>query len=102
LEPSTSDREITILLQGEYDLARAADLRHALLDISVRGPNVTADLSGVTFMDSSALRALLEVRNTLMSEDGSLRLTSVPDSVGVLLDITGMADLFGVDATATL
>ena len=101
LESTIADRDVRISLTGEYDLARAAELRHALLDIEVRSPHVTADLTEVTFLDSSALRALLEVRKTLVAEGGSLRLASVPHAVSVLLDITGMTDLFGVSGEAS-
>ena len=91
-----TDRTVRVALSGEYDIGRAADLRHALLDIDVRGPEVIADLSDVTFMDSSALRALLEVRRALTSEGGTLTIVAVPGPVGVLLDITGTRDLFDV------
>jgi anti-sigma B factor antagonist len=99
LDPSTetTDDEITVVLDGEYDIARAADLRHQLLDPDLATPNVAVDLTDVAFMDSSALRALLEVRSTLTDRGGSLRLASVPPAIAVLLDITGTADLFGVD-----
>jgi anti-sigma B factor antagonist len=99
LDPATGppDHEVTVALDGEYDISRAADLRHQLLDIDLRSPNLTADLSGVTFMDSSALRALLEVRTAIMNDGGTLRLASVPPAIAVLLDITGTAELFGVD-----
>jgi anti-sigma B factor antagonist len=94
---SSPSSDVTVALKGEYDVARASDLRHALLDIDVRGPNVIADMSEVTFVDSSALRALIEAQRALEAEGGSLRLAEVPRGVSRLLVLTQTGHLFGLD-----
>ena len=99
MDPSSSSpsSDVTIALEGEYDMARASDLRHALLDIDVRGPHVIADMSEVTFVDSSALRALLEAQRALEGEGGSLTLAEVPPGVARLFLVTQTGHLFGLD-----
>jgi anti-anti-sigma factor len=54
-------------LDGELDLATAGDLGAALSTRELRHPLVL-DFSGVSFMDSSGLRALLEA---VRSRDGN-------------------------------
>jgi anti-anti-sigma factor len=47
-------------LEGELDLATSQDLLTAIRDHPGGDEPLTLDFSGVTFMDSSGLRALLE------------------------------------------
>ena len=93
----TNDHAVVVELGGEYDVARASDLLDSLLPQDRSSSHVIADRGAVTIMDSSALRALLEARNALIAEGGSLRLTAVPELVAVLLDITRTAELFELD-----
>ena len=94
-DPWTIDAE-PVRLSGEFDIATAADLRHALTD-DTEAAVVVADFAEVTFVDSSALRALLEVRQQLEQQGRSLRLVNHPEQVATLLRITDTAQLFGVD-----
>jgi anti-anti-sigma factor len=87
---------LTVVLAGEYDIARTAELRDALLGPHRAESEVVADLSGVTFMDSTALRSLLEVRTELERRGATFRLINPGRMVARLLDISGTAALFGV------
>lgn len=84
-----------VRLSGEYDIATAADLRHALTD-DTDAPVVVADFAAVTFLDSSALRALLEVRQQLAGQGRTLELVNLPQQVAVLLRITETERLFDI------
>lgn len=57
-----TDAERTVLVAtGEFDVANAAALRHALFaQVRSGTPSVALDASGVTFFDSSGLGALIE------------------------------------------
>ena len=90
-----SDHEV-VPLRGDFDIATAADLRHALTDDTV-APTVVADFRDVTFVDSSALRALLEERAHLADQHRSLRLVHLPDQVATLLRLTDTARLFQIE-----
>jgi anti-sigma B factor antagonist len=83
-------------LSGEYDISRTAELRDSILGLHDGEGAVVIDLSGVTFLDSSGLRALVEVRSVL--DDQSVRLTVANPSECVrrLLEITGTAAMFGL------
>jgi anti-sigma B factor antagonist len=56
------------LLEGELDLSTAKDLSTVLHAATIDGVPLVLDFSAVTFMDSSGLRAILEVSRSL---DGS-------------------------------
>jgi anti-sigma B factor antagonist len=47
-------------LKGELDMATAGDLSEVLKEAAGRNDPIVLDLSEVSFMDSSGLRALLE------------------------------------------
>ena len=47
-------------LEGELDMATADDLSQIFRDAPSNGDPIVLDFSGVSFMDSSGLRALLE------------------------------------------
>ena len=47
-------------LEGELDMATADDLSQILRDAATNGDPIVLDFAGVSFMDSSGLRALLE------------------------------------------
>jgi anti-anti-sigma factor len=89
----------TAPLTGEFDISRVAELRDTILDASADGDQVVVDLREVTFMDSSALRPLLEVRSHLDRRDQVLVLQNVPSQVRTLLEVTRTGQLFGVDAS---
>jgi anti-sigma B factor antagonist len=87
---------LTVELSGEYDIARTAELRDALLSPHRGETEVVADLKTVTFMDSTALRSLLEVRAELERRGATFRMVNPGPMVDRLLDVTGTADVFGL------
>lgn len=61
--------------------------------------NVLLDLSGVTFMSSSGLRALLLVRKDLLAQGGELRLCELQPQVFEVFAITGFTQVFAIHRT---
>jgi anti-anti-sigma factor len=70
-------------IRGECDLSNATQIA-SWLDI-FDGEPVELDLSGVTFLDSSALHALLNIRR----RNPAMRITSASEIVLRLLELTG-------------
>ena len=89
--PSTEQ----VALAGQYDISTVTELRRVLY-ADTTAAEVVADLSGVSFMDSSGLRALLEVHATLESEDRLLVLTGVPDQLNRLFEVAGVNSVFEI------
>ena len=76
---------------GEVDLATVGQLEEAI-NGSINGQNhIAIDLSAVTFMDSTGLRALLTSHETMSSAGRRLALVVSGGPVNRLLDISGVA-----------
>lgn len=89
---------IVITVSGEVDLATAADLERALSE-ALTGTDATTievDLSGVEFMDSAGLRVLVAARKQAEDAGRTLRLRSPHERVRRIIEITGLAAVFGL------
>ncbi|MGN6782887.1 MAG: STAS domain-containing protein [Marmoricola sp.] len=79
---------------GELDLASGPEMRKAVMQANTAvGRNVGLDLSGLSFMDASGLRALLELRSDLARSGGRLVLRAAPRRVRRVLDLTDLGPL---------
>ncbi|MET0821534.1 MAG: STAS domain-containing protein [Aeromicrobium sp.] len=94
-----------IELAGDIDVETARTLRaHIVERFSGSTSRVVVDLSGVDFMDSSGLGALVSGWQ-LNREEGAFRVAGANSIVRRVLSITGMEDVFALyesvdDATA--
>src|SRR5690242_5632449 len=84
----------TLTVRGEIDLATAGRFREAVETALASSGNLIVDLSDVTFMDSTGLRALLQARER--TEVGRRLTVEVADGGAVdrLLKLAGVKDLF--------
>jgi anti-anti-sigma factor len=74
-------------VEGELDMATADDLSRLLRDASTNGDPIVLDFSGVSFMDSSGLRALLEGAGQ-PNGNGPVVILNPSDQVRRVLDIS--------------
>jgi anti-anti-sigma factor len=82
------------LLEGEIDPVTAPVAERELLAYVRRArERAVIDCSGLTFIDSSGLRMLVNVQHATAQR---LVLTDVPDCARRLLVITGLNDVFEV------
>ena len=82
-----------ITLTGELDLAGAPRFRQAVDDAVGRNRrHLAIDATGLTFIDSSGLVALLAARDEVTSGGGSLRLTGASTAVTRVLRMAGLID----------
>lgn len=83
-----TDVDGALVLEGEIDSFSAAQLASRLAG----DPAVdVVDLSGVTFIDSSGLRVLVEAHQQRIDRGGRLALRAPSASVQRLLEISGLA-----------
>ena len=88
-------------LAGDVDVATAPRLRDRLVQLVTDGPpNVVVDLSGVAFIDSMGLAALVSGLKRARAHDGDLRLAGASDHVAKVLSITRLDQAFVVADTA--
>lgn len=90
---------LRIVVSGELDLFREADLRRALDDVlaDAAPERLVLDVRGVQFLDSSGLRALLMCRDRARSLGIPLALAVNPGPVTRLLDVAGVRNWFAYE-----
>jgi anti-anti-sigma factor len=97
---SVEDRGERVIFQidGEIDLSNAEPLRVLALEHITRDhDHVALDLSAVQYLDSSSLRLITELAQSLRARRQRFVIVAPPTSVAHrLLTITGLADTFSV------
>jgi anti-anti-sigma factor len=71
---------VVIALVGEHDLDHCDTLESALARAAVRAPTVIVDLSGCTFMDSTAIRLVLHAHATTIRASGAFAVVIAPEA----------------------
>jgi anti-sigma B factor antagonist len=85
----------TLVVTGELDLAVAPWLYEQLEALFVGGStSIAVDLSGATFIDSTALGVLVGALNRCLDLGGQLHLTVNDPQILRVLRITGLTDTF--------
>jgi anti-sigma B factor antagonist len=84
-----------VRLAGELDQATAPRFR-AVFPRIVGSHRVDLDVSGITFVDSSGLRAFVELDDLTEARGGSLRIKAPTDRLRRLLDVTALVDVLDV------
>jgi anti-anti-sigma factor len=94
------DGHVVLAIDGEIDLATAAEFGAAIHEGLRRTGKVVLDFANVTFMDSSGLNALVAAAG---HNDGldSVLIRNPPDSVKRLLSMTGLNEVIHIDAIST-
>ena len=86
-----------VALDGEVDVAAVPALERALeAAIETTEGGFVIDLSGVAFMDSSGLLAMLNARGLLAREERALAVVCPASAVRQLLEVAGVAQLLVV------
>jgi anti-sigma B factor antagonist len=90
---------VVVPLSGELDMAGAEEMTAQLAAALQPGTRrVAVDLHGVTFIDSSAIGALLQFRLHGQAAGAGLVLRKLPDGVRRVLQIAGVLATFDVEA----
>jgi anti-sigma B factor antagonist len=92
------DRSFTVRVSGEIDASSAGRLREYLSGaVSMAHGQVTIDLRGVEFLDSSAIHALLTARDAAEERDVQLIVQAEGLPLRVI-ELTGLAFLLAEQA----
>jgi anti-sigma B factor antagonist len=97
------DELLLVRLDGEIDMANADRIGrrvvHDVLEREPTGPAVVLDLAGLSYLDSSGLRMLEEVRHAL-AQHGLRMFTVAPETCRAhrLLSLTGLLEHLGTVA----
>jgi anti-sigma B factor antagonist len=98
VEFHTDGRGVLVRVAGEVDAATAPALS-AQLERAVEwnSGDVMVDLAGVTFFDSTAVRALLRARTGLTARGRRLVVSDPAPNARRVLELTGLAGAFELD-----
>jgi len=77
-----------VSLYGQLDLANADRVRDGLC--AVAGSKVVVDLSGLQFLDSSGIAALLSARSRIVERGNGFALRGAKGIVRRVLEVTGL------------
>lgn len=89
---ASEDRPPVVTVVGDVDLANVGEFQTAMANAADGAPELTVDLSGVSYCDSSAVRALFALAATT-------KLTMIVSSTGHIKTLLGIS---GLDRVATL
>jgi anti-anti-sigma factor len=94
IETTVEGEAAKVRLSGELDLDGASSVGDAITEITT-GPvrSVIIDAGGLSFLDSSGLRALLTARERVLARGASFQLTETSGAVDRVLDMTGTRTL---------
>jgi len=85
-------------LAGEIDAFSSAELAEAFTQTpAVADGVIEVDVAGITFIDSSGLRVLLELADRVAAAGGRVALRNPSAVVSRIIEITGLETTFGLD-----
>ena len=89
-----------IALRGTMDALTSPEVISALAKhINDGHPNLVVDFTGVEFMSSAGLRALLASVKEARGQSGDLRLASVPGAIDKILKMAGFHNIVKIYAS---
>ena len=90
---------LVLALRGELDLTSAPVFDRELEQVALSNPGrLVIDLSGLSFMDSTGLRALLQAREQASANQQELALRRGPRQVQRVLELTKTDEVFTFEA----
>lgn len=88
LEP---DGSAYVTVSGDLDFATRTVFAVRVRDVLETEPvGLTVDLSGIAFMDSAGLHALLELTRASTARGLRLSFRNIPGSVAVVMEVSGL------------
>jgi anti-sigma B factor antagonist len=88
-----------VVLSGELDMATAPELTGVLVTIIEDGPQeVVLDLSGLSFIDSSGIAALVDSQQRLSEQKRRLSIHGAQPGAVRVFEIAGLVDFLHVQS----
>lgn len=89
----TDEASGRLRVSGELDAGSSHELLDAVEARIRQGGDVVLDLEGISFIDSSGIRAIAETLRRSAREEFGFRIASASETVERLLEMTGMVSL---------
>jgi anti-anti-sigma factor len=88
--------QTTLLVEGRIDTNTSPALQEAITAAFKTVQSVTVDFTGVSYISSAGLRALLIGQKTASSKHGEFALTNVNEMVKSILDTVGFSKILTI------
>jgi anti-sigma B factor antagonist len=98
----SSPETCRLVLAGDLDLAASPHLTDVVVQLitDTEAERVVLDLAGVGFIDSTGLGALIAAHNAAHERGREMTLANVGDQAAIVLRITALDRVFGLDEPA--
>jgi anti-sigma B factor antagonist len=96
VEVAETNGRLVVTVAGEVDLAASDVLRDELERHIADAETVVVDCTGITFIDSTGLRAFIDAARRAETAGARFRLAGVPATVTRIFDLAGITDLFTI------
>jgi len=100
LPSSAPDGSIVLRVIGELDLVDIEELKSAVRPFLAESRAVELDMSGLEFIDSSGLGALVQLRSEAHAQGVSLVLRDMRANIHRLFEVTGLTGVFEARSSA--
>ena|SRR5947209_8035399 len=93
-----SSQTTVIAPEGDLDIATVKDFRHTVLEAADNSPaGLVVDLTGVDFIDSTGLGAVLEAHQRMRTESRFVGVVAPPgSSAALILNLSGLGDKLNI------
>ncbi|MEZ5228462.1 MAG: STAS domain-containing protein [Acidimicrobiales bacterium] len=91
----TEDGVTVAVLQGEFDAHHSDGVLEELAKVEPGPGGLVLDMSGVSFLDSAGISALIRLRE--QNPEGTVSITNPSTPVKRVLGIVGLLEIFGLD-----
>ncbi len=96
IEKKISNESATLIVSGRLDTQTAPELENELDSVLSGLKELTFDFANLEYVSSAGLRVILKAQKA-MNAQGSMKLTSVNDSIMEVFDITGFLDILTIE-----
>ena len=94
IEFESVDGITVVTLFGELDSRTAPVVQDKLLELPGHETRVLLEMSGVNYISSAGLRALLMLYRRMANSDGRVALVGLTESIRDVMTVTGFLDFF--------
>ncbi|MDD7641548.1 MAG: STAS domain-containing protein [bacterium] len=97
ISETRSGDAIQIKIDGRVDTTTSPQLQNAILQAFQKGSKLVLDFSGVEYVSSAGLRALLIGQKTANSKGGTMTLVHVADAVLQVFKMSGFSGILHIE-----
>ena len=94
---ATHGRVVVLRVEGRLDVRTAPLLRARGAEVAAEGRNLILNLSGVTFLGSSGVGALLSLHEEFQEQAGEVRIVDPSEAAWTVIDLVSLQRLLAID-----